>query len=86
MQGPIDFEIRELRITLSDEAAFCHSLCHVRSTSLTGAKLDYWVRVSNGLRKTNGNWLITHEHVSVPLGMEVMQTALRQSVTFRSAA
>ena len=76
VQRRIDYEIRDLRITTSDDVAFCHSLCHVKSTRTTGEKADYWVRVTSGLRKLNGQWMITHEHVSVPINMQTMQAAL----------
>ncbi len=76
VQGPIDYEIRDLRITTSGDVAFCHSLGHVRSTRTTGEKADYWVRVTSGLRKMNGRWMITHEHVSAPINVETMQAAL----------
>jgi uncharacterized protein (TIGR02246 family) len=76
MQGPIDYEIRDLRITMSDDVAFCHSLSHVKSTRTTGEKADYWVRVTSGFQKMNGQWMVTHEHVSMPFNMQTMQAAL----------
>lgn len=76
VQGPIDYEIHDLRITTSDDVAFCHSLSHVRSTRTTGEKADYWVRVTSGFQKMTGQWMITHEHVSAPINMETMQAAL----------
>jgi uncharacterized protein (TIGR02246 family) len=76
VQGPIDYEIRDLRITMSDDIAFCHSLSHVKSTRTTGERADYWVRVTSGLQKMNGQWMVTREHVSVPIKLETMQGAL----------
>jgi uncharacterized protein (TIGR02246 family) len=76
VQGPIGFEIRDLRITATEEVAFCHYLGHVESTRTTGDKADYWVRVTAGLRKMNGRWMISHEHISMPFYMETMQAAL----------
>ena len=76
VQGPIDYEIRDLRITMRDAVAFSHYLGHVRSTRTTGERTEYWVRVTSGFRKMNGQWIITHEHVSVPINMETMQAAL----------
>ncbi len=76
VQGPIDYEIRDLRITMSDGVAFCHSLSHVKSTRTTGEKADYWVRVTSGFQKMNDQWMVTHEHVSMPFNMETMQAAL----------
>jgi len=75
VQGPIDYEIRDLRITMGDDVAFCYSLVHVKSTRTTGEKADYWVRLTSGFQKMNGQWLITHEHVSVPITMETMRAA-----------
>jgi uncharacterized protein (TIGR02246 family) len=66
VQGPIDYEIRDLRITLRDDIAFGHYLGRVKSTRRSGERTDYWVRVTADFQKTNGKWLITHEHVSVP--------------------
>jgi uncharacterized protein (TIGR02246 family) len=76
VQGPIDYEIRDLRITMSDDVAFCHSLSHVKSTRTTGEKADYWVRVTSGFQKMNGQWIVTHEHVSMPFNMQTMQAAV----------
>jgi uncharacterized protein (TIGR02246 family) len=77
VQGPIDFEIRDLNVTLRDDIAFCHYLGHVRSTRISGEKTDYWVRVSLGLQQTNGRWMVTHEHVSLPfLDGETLQARL----------
>jgi uncharacterized protein (TIGR02246 family) len=76
VQGPIDYEIRDLRITMSDDVAFCHSLSHVKSTRTTGEKADYWVRVTSGFQKMNGQWMVTHEHVSMPFNMQTMQAAV----------
>ena len=66
VQGPIDYEIRDLRITMSDVVAFCHYVAQVKSTRTTGEKADYGIRVTSGLQKMNGQWMVTHEHVSVP--------------------
>ena len=51
VQGPIDYEIRDLRITMSDDVAFCHYLGRVKSTRTTGEKADYWVRVTRVSRR-----------------------------------
>jgi uncharacterized protein (TIGR02246 family) len=75
VQGPIDYEMRDSRITMSGDVAFCHSLIHVKSTRTTGERADYWVRVTSGFQKLNGRWTVTHEHVSVPINMETMRAA-----------
>jgi uncharacterized protein (TIGR02246 family) len=75
-QGPIDYELRDVRIATSDDVAFGHYLVHVKSTRTTGESAEYWVRVTSGFQKLNGRWLVTHEHVSVPIKMETMRAAL----------
>jgi ketosteroid isomerase-like protein len=47
----------------------------VESTRTTGKKADYWVRVTSGLRKIDGRWVITHEHISMPIDLMIMDGA-----------
>ncbi len=68
--GPIGFEIRDLNITTGHDVAFCHGLNHVTATTAAGGKLDMWWRATVCLRKTDGKWMITHEHNSVPFNMD----------------
>jgi uncharacterized protein (TIGR02246 family) len=74
-QGPIDYEIRDLHIATSGDVGVCHHLGHVRSTRTSGEKADYWVRVTSSLEKTTDHWLVTHEHVSLPIHMETGRAA-----------
>jgi uncharacterized protein (TIGR02246 family) len=73
MPGPIEYESEDLRIALGDSVAFCHSLSHVKGTRANGEKADYWVRVTVGFEKRSGQWLMTHDHISMPLDMETMK-------------
>jgi uncharacterized protein (TIGR02246 family) len=80
VQGSIDYEMRDVHLTIRDDVAFCHYLGHVKTTRTTGVKTEYWVRVTAGFQRRNGRWLITHEHVSVPfVDMESMQASLASS-------
>ena len=69
MRGPIDYEMDDLRISMSESHAFCHCVSHVRGTRTGGEKADYWVRVTTCFQKANGQWLVGHEHVSMPVIM-----------------
>ena len=60
--GPIDYQIRGLTVAAGGDVAFCHSL-----NQLGGA---LWFRSTIGLRKTGGQWKITHEHNSAPFYMD----------------
>ena len=80
VQGRIDYEMRELQVEAGGDVAVCHHTAHVRSTRKSGDKNDYWVRVSAGLRKVGGRWLIVHEHISLPFkDGQTMQASLARS-------
>jgi uncharacterized protein (TIGR02246 family) len=76
VQGLIAYETHDLRLTVGEGVAFGHSLNRVRSTRTSGETTETWVRVTVGLRKLEGTWKITHEHVSVPCDMETSQASL----------
>jgi uncharacterized protein (TIGR02246 family) len=69
-QGPIDYEIHDLNITVGDDVAFTHSLNRIRGTMNNGQKADLWLRWTACLRKINGKWLIVHHQSSVPVDLE----------------
>ncbi|HYP26481.1 MAG TPA: nuclear transport factor 2 family protein [Blastocatellia bacterium] len=69
-RGPIQYEIRDLKITAGDDVAFCHSLNRISGTRSEGGETDIWVRETLGLRKIDGVWKITHQHQSVPFYMD----------------
>jgi ketosteroid isomerase-like protein len=68
--GPIGVEITRLTISAGTDAAFAFCLNHISGTNRRGEKNDHWVRVSIGFQKTEGKWLVNHEHVSVPFYMD----------------
>ena len=65
-QGPIGLEILNLSITAGDDVAFCSSLNGSTGTNKDGAKIEMWWRATNGFRKVDGKWLVTHGHSSEP--------------------
>ena len=75
--GPIGYEVRDLRITAGDDIAFAHYLYHVTGTMTNGKSVDMWVRTTMGLQKIeDGVWAITHEHNSVPFDAESGKASL----------
>ena len=68
--GPIEVETKILRISAGPEAAFALCLNHISGTNTKGQKNDHWVRVTIGFEKTDGKWLVNHDHVSVPFYMD----------------
>src|SRR5262245_29667763 len=69
-QRPLSYEIRNLTITVGDDVAFGHSLNRISGTLKNGNRTDFWLRWTTGFQKIDGNWLITHDQVSVPLDLE----------------
>lgn len=65
--GPVKFEIQGLNIVTDGKLAYSHSVQPAVLTAEDGSKFSLTVRVTDGLRKINGKWLITQEHVSVPV-------------------
>jgi uncharacterized protein (TIGR02246 family) len=76
IEGPIDYEMRDLTITASEDVAFCHSVNRVSSVSKKAGKEETWLRATVGFEKVNGEWLVAHEHVSLPFHMETGKAAL----------
>jgi ketosteroid isomerase-like protein len=69
MGGRISYEMSEVHVSASDTVAFCYFLGHVTGARAGSGRADYWVRVSSAWRKVNGEWVVAHEHISMPTMM-----------------
>jgi ketosteroid isomerase-like protein len=69
-EGPIGFEMRDLSITTGDGIAFSRSLNRITGRRTNGETTDVWVRATVCFRKLDGEWLVVHEHASVPFYMD----------------
>jgi ketosteroid isomerase-like protein len=69
-QGPIGYEIRDLRITAGDDVAFSTSLNWIGGARTNGEQTSVWVRTTMCFRKQGDAWNVAHEHVSVPFHMD----------------
>lgn len=56
--GPGSFDLREVRVTAGDTVAYAHAIIDVGGSH---------ARLTIGLRKEDGLWLIAHEHHSYPI-------------------
>lgn len=64
----VDYELRDLTLTIGDEVAFGYAFGRLSGTMRNGvATTGMWVRVTYGLRRVDGVWRIAHDQVSVPL-------------------
>jgi len=64
--GPIDLEIRELRILVDGNLAYAAGLERIGGVLKDGQRSDVWVRFTSIFRRRGGRWLDIHDHVSVP--------------------
>jgi uncharacterized protein (TIGR02246 family) len=69
-QGPLDVELRDVKIMAGDRVAFSHGLERVSGTLKNGQKFDSWTRFTECYRKTKGRWLAVHDHISVPIDFD----------------
>jgi uncharacterized protein (TIGR02246 family) len=61
---PIRFDIMDLQITAGSDVAFAVAL--MRCAVIEDGHVDLDFRLTVGLRKIDGQWIVTHEHHSVP--------------------
>lgn len=74
--GPIDYEVRDLSITVGDDVAFAHSFNRLSGTMKNGQKVGNWLRWTACFQKINGKWLIAHMQASVPVNLETGKAVL----------
>jgi uncharacterized protein (TIGR02246 family) len=61
------FEIVSLDVTAGDDVAFAHALLRCEDQAGLAARPERRLRLSLGLRKEDGRWVVAHEHHSFPL-------------------
>lgn len=69
-RDPIGYEVRDLKVTASDDVAFSHALNRLSGTNIDGEKADIWFRQTLCFRKIRNDWRIAHQHESVPFYMD----------------
>lgn len=63
----VDYELRDLTLTIGDGVAFGYAFGRLSGTMRNGvATTGMWVRATYGLRRIEGIWRIVHDQVSVP--------------------
>jgi uncharacterized protein (TIGR02246 family) len=69
------FELVELEIAAGDDVAFAHALLRCGTREDLPAHPEKRLRITLGLRKEGGRWLVGHEHHSFPLADDPQATA-----------
>jgi ketosteroid isomerase-like protein len=58
-EGPIGLETHDLNLAISGDVAFAHMEQQNRR--------QFWLRSTVCCQRSNNKWLITHEHISLPV-------------------
>jgi ketosteroid isomerase-like protein len=63
----VDYEVRDLTVTVGDDVAFGHAFGRLSGTLKDGTTTSgMWVRGTFCFRKLDRTWLIVHDQASVP--------------------
>jgi len=60
------FDIQELHIVAGEEVAFCYATMKCSDKSDSGDFVELPFRLTIGLKKIGEQWIIVHEHHSIP--------------------
>jgi ketosteroid isomerase-like protein len=69
-EGAIGQELGDLNIVASGDIAVAFALIRASGTLKNGHEVGYWVRATSCFQRSNHRWLVTHEHVSLPVDLE----------------
>jgi ketosteroid isomerase-like protein len=70
-EAPPRREVTQLEITTDGDVAFATSIDRLSAVPRGATEgFSMWFRVTLGLRRIDGRWLVTHEHESVPFEMD----------------
>jgi uncharacterized protein (TIGR02246 family) len=76
--GPIGLETHQLKVAAGDNVAIAHML-HLDTGAMQAdgsPSRSLWLRSTVCLERTDTQWLITHEHISLPVALDTMQAVL----------
>jgi ketosteroid isomerase-like protein len=69
-------EIRDLHILVSGDIAVTSMLIRSGGTLKSGHEIELWVRATSSCQRSNHTWLITHEHISLPVDLKSGSAAM----------
>jgi uncharacterized protein (TIGR02246 family) len=75
-KGPMKMEMRDLRVLARGDSAVACRLSRVTGTLQTGQEVGRWVRATSCCQRSNGGWLVTHEHISMPVDLKSGMAAM----------
>jgi uncharacterized protein (TIGR02246 family) len=63
---PVIFDFNEMDITAGNDVAYVTALMRCGGTEANGERIKLEFRLTIGLRKIGGQWMVMHEHHSIP--------------------
>lgn len=63
---PVVFDIAEMSVTADGEVAFVAAIMRCSAMETNGEDVDLEFRLTVGLRKIDDQWIVMHEHHSIP--------------------
>ena len=77
-EGQISLETYDLSIAIDGDVAFAHML-HLDkgNVHLAESGLEFWLRSTVCCQRSNRKWLITHEHISLPVKQGLWSAVLK---------
>jgi uncharacterized protein (TIGR02246 family) len=64
---PLRYEVRDLTVLVDGSLAVTYAVNRISGTLTNGTEAGMWVRWSAVWQRIDGEWLIVHDHGSVPL-------------------
>jgi ketosteroid isomerase-like protein len=68
--------LNSLNILASGDIAVAYMLIRASGTLKDGREVGYWVRATVCCQRSDHRWLITHEHISLPVDFESGSAAM----------
>jgi uncharacterized protein (TIGR02246 family) len=65
-EDPVVFDVKQMDITAGTDVAFVAALMRCAGTEKNGETIELEFRLTIGLRKIGGQWMVLHEHHSIP--------------------
>jgi ketosteroid isomerase-like protein len=65
-RDPVVYDIGEMSIIAGDDVAFVTALMRCAGTEVNGQDIELDFRLTIGLRKIANEWIVVHEHHSIP--------------------
>jgi len=63
---PVVFDIKDMNIIAGTDVAFVAALMRCAGTEKNGERIELEFRLTIGLRRIGDQWIVLHEHHSIP--------------------